>query len=247
MAQAAVDRALAIDDQLAEAHGILGQLKLVRDLDWKGAETEFRIALRLSPGSSDAYDHLGWLCSSQRRFDEALELFRIARDLDPMVHKTDYANELLRAGRNKEALVETERIVAAYPDYGRSYGVHGWACILNGKAKEGIATIERGVALIPDALTFLGQLGAAYGRTGDEARAREVLARLETMSQEGYVPEITFAYVHANLGAADLAIDYLERAFEKRSSNIYSINGSYIFAPIREHPRFQALLRRMNL
>src|SRR5262249_57415889 len=124
------------------------------------------------------------------RFDEALELFRIARDLDPLVHKTDYANELLRAGRVREALAETERIVAAYPEYGRSYGVHGWACILNGKPAEGIATIERGVELIPDSLAFLGQLGAAYGRAGDQAKAREVLARLQTMSAEGYVPEI---------------------------------------------------------
>src|SRR5262249_3388971 len=80
-AQAAVERALALGNGLAEAHGILGQLKLVRDLDWRGAEAEFRTALRLSPGSADAYDHLGWLCSSQRRYDESLELFRIARDL----------------------------------------------------------------------------------------------------------------------------------------------------------------------
>jgi serine/threonine-protein kinase len=246
-AQSAVERALAIDNGLAEAHGILGQLKLVRDLDWRGAEAEFRTALRLSPGSADAYDHLGWLCSSQRRFEESLELFRIARDLDPLMHKTDYENELLRAGRYQEALVESERTLAAYPDYGRSYGVYGWACIFNGEPAKGIATIERGVLLTPDSLTFLGQLGAAYGRAGEPAKARALLERLQAMSTEGYVPEITFAYIYANLGEADPAIDYLERAFEKRSANIYAINGSYIFAPLREHPRFQALLRKMNL
>lgn len=246
-AQASIDRALAIDSNNAEAHGIQGQLKLIRDIDWQGAEAEFRTALRLSPGSADAYDHLGWLCSSQRRFDEALELFRIARDLDPLVHKTDYANELLRAGRHKQALAEAEQIVAAYPEYGRAHGVYGWACILNGKPAEGVASIERGVALISDSTSFLGQLGAAYARTGDHARAGELLARLEAISTQEFVPEISFAYVYANLGEPDRAVDYLERAFENRSSNIYGINGSYILAPIHDHPRFQALLRKMNL
>ena len=246
-AQTAVNRALAIDDKLAEAHGILGQLKLIRDIDWKGAEAEFRIALRLSPGAADAYDHLGWLCSSQRRFDEALELFRIARDLDPLVHKTDYANELLRAGRLEQGLAEAELIVAAYPEYGRAHSMYGWAAILNGKRAEGIAAIERAVEINPNAISFLGQLGAAYGRVGDLARAREVLSKLEEMSQQEYVPEIAFAYVHAGLGEADPAIDYLERAFESRSANIYGIHGSYILAPIHDHPRFQALLRKMNL
>ena len=246
-AQAAVDKALAIDSELAEAHGIHGQLKLIRDMDWKGAESEFRTALRLSPGSADGYDHLGWLCSSQRRFDEALELFRIARDLDPLVHKTDYANELLRAGRHKEALAEAEQIVAAYPEYGRAHGLYGWACILNGKPAEGVASMERGVEIMPNSTTFLGQLGAAYARTGDSARARGVLARLEAISATEYVPEISFGYVYANLGEFDRAIDYLERAFENRSSNIYGIKGSYIVAPVYEHPRFQALLRKMNL
>jgi tetratricopeptide (TPR) repeat protein len=107
--------------------------------------------------------------------------------------------------------------------------------------------MERGVEIMPNSTTFLGQLGAAYARTGDSARARGVLARLEAISATEYVPEISFGYVYANLGEFDRAIDYLERAFENRSSNIYGIKGSYIVAPVYEHPRFQALLRKMNL
>jgi tetratricopeptide (TPR) repeat protein len=103
------------------------------------------------------------------------------------------------------------------------------------------------VQLVPDSTSFLGQLGAAYARVGEEARAREILARLQAMSANEYVPEISLGYIHANLGEADRAMDYLERAFEARSSNIYGINGSYILAPIHDHPRFQALLRKMNL
>jgi Tfp pilus assembly protein PilF len=82
-AQAAVDRALALDDRLAETHNIAGLLLFTCDFDRRGAQAELRLALHLSPGSADTYDHLGWLCSSQARFDESLALVQRARELDP--------------------------------------------------------------------------------------------------------------------------------------------------------------------
>ena len=100
-AQQAVDHALALDDGLAEAHDIVGLLRFTRDFDWKGAEAEFRLALRLSPGSADIYQHFGWLCSAQGRFDESLALLRRARELDPLATRSDFANELMRAGQDR--------------------------------------------------------------------------------------------------------------------------------------------------
>ncbi|RPH64752.1 MAG: hypothetical protein EHM89_00950, partial [Acidobacteria bacterium] len=246
-AQTAVERALSLDDGLTDAHGILGQLKLIRDLDWAGAEAEFRTAIRLSPGNADAYDHLGWLCSSQRRFDEALDMFGKACELDPLAHRSDYANELLRAGRLKEALEEAQRVIAAHPDYGRAYGVFAWASILNGNVADGIAALERAVDMTPGTTAFIGQLGSAYARAGEHEKARAILSDLQALSEKEYVAEVHLAYVYAGLGEYDAAMDCLEQAFEHRSASIYGINGSYVFAPMREHPRFQALLRKMNL
>jgi len=56
-----------------------------------------------------------------------------------------------------------------------------------------------------------------------------------------------FAYVYAGLGQRDAAIDCLERAFDERTGGIYGVNGSFLFTGLRSHPRFRALLRRMNL
>ena len=246
-AQTAVERALSLDDGLTDAHGILGQLKLIRDLDWTGAEAEFRIAIRLSPGNADAHDHLGWLCSSMRRFNEALELFQKAHELDPLAHRSDYANELLRAGRVKEGLVEAERVVAAHPEYGRAYGVFAWACILNGRTTEGIAALKRAVEMTPGTMALVGQLGSAYAQAGEHEKARAILSDLLALSGKEYVAEVHIAYVYAGLGEHDAAMDCLEQALEHRSASIYGINGSYLFASMRAHPRFQALLRKMNL
>jgi eukaryotic-like serine/threonine-protein kinase len=246
-AQKAVDSALALDDGLAEAHGIQGLLRFTRDFDWKGAEAEFRLALRLSPGSADTYEHLGWLCSSQGRFDESLALLRRARELDPLSNRTDVANELIRAGRTQEALAEAERAVALDPGYSRSHSVFGWACLALGRTADGLAALERAAALSPDTTLFRAQLGLACGLTGDAARARAILAELEALATTEYVSVYHLALVHVGLGEHDAAIDCLERALEQRSGGIYGVKGSYLFAPVRDHPRFQALLRRMNL
>jgi TolB-like protein len=85
----AVTHALAIDNELGEAHAVLALLKLVHDFDWAGAEAEFRRALELSPGAADTHDHYGWLCAGMERFDEAIALVRRAQELDPLAHRSD--------------------------------------------------------------------------------------------------------------------------------------------------------------
>jgi len=83
--------------------------------------------------------------------------------------------------------------------------------------------------------------------TGDPARARTILAELSAMAERHYVAAYHFAHIYTGLGEDETAIDCLERAFEERSGGIYGVKGSYLFAALRNHPRFQALLRRMNL
>jgi serine/threonine-protein kinase len=98
-----------------------------------------------------------------------------------------------------------------------------------------------------DTTLFRAQLGQAYGLTGDTARARAILAELEALAKTQYVSVYHLALVHVGLGEHEAAIDCLERALEERSGGIYGVKGSYLFAGLRDHPRFKALLRRMNL
>ena len=246
-AQQAVNHALALDDGLAEAHGIAGVLRFTRDFDWKGAEAESRLALRLSPGSADICLQLGWLCSAQGRFDESLALMLRAREIDPLAIRSDYPNELMRAGRTEEALAEAQRALALDASYPRLHTVFGWACLTLGRTAEGLAALARAVELLPESTIFRAQLGQALGMTGQEARARAILSELEALARTQYVAPYYLAHVHTGLGERDAAMDCLERALEDRSGAIYGIKGSYLFSSLRDHPRFQALLRRMNL
>jgi eukaryotic-like serine/threonine-protein kinase len=246
-AMAAVTTALALDPDLGEAHAVLALLKMVHDFDWTGAEAEFKLALELSPGAADIYDHYGWLCGAVERYDEALALVRRAQELDPLTHRADVAVTLLRAGRNEEALQASLRCVEFDPEYGRARSTLGWAYLMNGMPEQGLSELERIVEMAPEHTMYLAQLGQAYGLMGRTEQAREVLRRLEQMARERYVSPYHMAYVYTGLGEQETAIGWLERAHEERAGSVYGIKGSFLFTTLRAHPRFLALLAKMNL
>jgi serine/threonine protein kinase/tetratricopeptide (TPR) repeat protein len=246
-AMEAVNQALALDGELGEAHSVLALLKFTHDFDWAGAEAEFKLALQLNPGAADIHDHYGWLCGAQERWDEALALGKRAQELDPLVHRVDVATTLLRAGRYQEALEAAVRCVEFEPDFPRGRSTLGWAYLKSGMPDQGLAELERAAAIAPDVTMYRAQLGQAYAMTGKTANAREILRQLEELSQERYVSPYHMAYLYTGLGEADRAMDFLERAYEERAGYVHGIKGSFLFTTLHSHPRFQALLRKMNL
>jgi serine/threonine protein kinase/tetratricopeptide (TPR) repeat protein len=246
-AKAAIARALQLDDLLAEAHGISGLIRFVFDFDWTGAESDFRKAIELSPGSAEVHDHYSWMLGSMGRHDEAVSEVQRAHELDPIMVQSDVATALLRAGRVEEALQDARRALRELPGSPRCQSILGWSLIFHGEPAAGIAALEQAAALTPGSTMFLSQLGQACALTGDIPRARAILQQLQERAQHDFVSPYHFAYVHTGLGEYDAAIEWLERAFQQRSGAIYGIKGSFLFKDLRNHPRFQALLGKMNL
>jgi serine/threonine protein kinase/tetratricopeptide (TPR) repeat protein len=246
-AKDAITRALALDNGLGQAHTVLGLLKFTHDFDWHGAEEEFKLALELSPGNADAYDYYGWLCSALERHDEAIALTKRAQELDPLMHRADVATSLLRAGRREEALEAALRCIEFQPEYGRGRSTLGWAYLENGMVEEGLAQLQHAVSLSTGNSLYLAQLGQAYGMFGRPDEAREILRQLEELSRDGYVLPYHLAYVYTGLGEVERAMDCLERAYNERAGSVYGVKGSFLFRTLHAHPRFTALLRKMNL
>jgi len=241
------NKAVALDPELGEAHATVAYLKMAREFDWAGAEAEFKRALELNPSGADAYDLYGRLCSSLARFDDAIPLIARAQELDPLTHRLDMATVLLRAGRYDEAAASARSATELDPSGDRAQATLGWALFLGGSTDDGIAHLRNAVAYSANTTSWLGQLGEALGLAGRTGEARDVLRKLEERSESSFVSPYTFAYVYTGLGQADRAIDLLERAVRERTGAAYGIKGSFLFAPLRTHPRFQALLREMRL
>ncbi len=246
-AKAEVWRAVELDPNLAEAHAIMGHLKYACDYDWIGAEEELKRAIELNPNSGEAYDYYGLMLSSLERYDEALEMQRRAHELDPLAHRMDLVTTYLRAGRYDEALRGVTRVLEVEPYLPLAHLTLGWVQLLTGKTAQGVATLEKGLALSPDNTLYLAQVGQAYGMVGRTDEARAVLRRLEELSSERYVSPYHMAYVHTGLGDRERAMDWLEQAYQERAGGIFGVKGSFLFTSLRGHPRFSALLRKMNL
>lgn len=243
----AAECALRLDPELGEAYCTRGYLKAVADFDWPGAEQEFNHALELRPSGADTYAFYGRLCSALGRYDEAIALQRRAHELDPLAQRVDILTTLLRAGRYDDAVREAEEAVKIDGDYDRVRATLGWAYFLTGRRQEGLVELERAVSVSRANTLWLGQLGQAYAMAGKTEKAREILVELDDHARRAYVSPYHFAYVYTGLGEMDQAMDWLERAVAERTGPAYGIKGSFLLAPLRGHPRFNALLREMRL
>lgn len=246
-AREAAASSLRLDPELGEAHCTMGYLKVVGDFDWPAAEQAYNRAIELSPSSADTCALHGRLCAGLGRFDEAIALQRRAHELDPLAQRVDILTTLLRAGRYDDAVREAEVAVALDGSYDRARATLGWAYFLTGRREEGLAELERAVNVSRDNTIWLGQLGQAYAMAGRADKAREILTELGDHAQRAYVSPYHFAYVYTGLGEMDQAMDWLESAVAERTGPAYGIKGSFLLAPLRGHPRFDALLRGMRL
>ena len=139
------------------------------------------------------------------------------------------------------------RVLEDDPHFALGHATRGWAYLLKGMPDQGIGELQKAVALAPDSTLYLAQLGQAYAQVGRTEEARDVLRQLEKLSSERYVSPYHMAYVHVGLGENERAMDWLERAYEERAGALFGVKGSFLFTSLRSHPRFQALLRKMNL
>ena len=245
-ARDAAAQALKLDPNLGEAHCTAAYLHMF-DFDWTRAEREFKRSLELSPSSADTYDLYGRMCAALGRYDEALAMQLRAQELDPLAHQLDNVTTLLRAGRYDEAALGVVRALEFDPDNDRAHATLAWAHLKRGMIDEGLAELERAVSLSPGNMQWLAQLGQAYGMVGQADKAREVLRQIEDRARRTYVSPYHVAFVYTGLGEHDRALEMLERALDERAGAMYGMRGSFLLEPLRPHPRFKALLARMNL
>jgi tetratricopeptide (TPR) repeat protein len=121
----------------------------------------------------------------------------------------------------------------------------GLAYVQKSIYKEGIAELEKAVAILPGNPLVLSGMGYAYAAAGRRLEAQKVLDQLDELSKQKYVPAGSRAHIYAGLGEKNKAFDWLEKGYEDRS--VYGIKADPAFDPLRSDPRWIDLLRRMNL
>jgi TolB-like protein/tetratricopeptide (TPR) repeat protein len=246
-ASAAVERALAIDPDLAEAHTSLASIRLHNDWNWPEAERELRRALELDPMQTLPRIYRSWLMVlNGDRAGAAIEARR-AQEIEPLspLVNAGAAHTLFLARRYDQAVTECEKSLEVDPSFIFAIHVMGMSRAQQSRLAEAIEIGERTVSMSGRAPFYLGVLGHYYARAGAVGKVRDMLEELAGLAGTRYVPPHCQAYIHAGANDLDRAFEWQARAYDDGASPFY------YFSPLIENlhadPRHKAELRRMGL
>jgi len=249
LAEAMAKKALEIDNTLAEAHAALGDVRRAYYWDDLGAEREFKIALELDPSSYRAHYGYSFALSTMGQHDEAIAQIRRLQELDPLSleARQAVANLLNNARRDSESIEQCEAALEIEPDFLRAW-------ILMARAYEGMGQYQEAAAARLKALILGGaSQEEVTGLSDAAALGAESYWRwwldYETGNLErgeSVVPT-RFAEIYTHLGEKDQALEWLEKAYAERAAGLTFLKTRLRWDPLRDDPRFQDLLRRMNL
>ncbi|HOB54529.1 MAG TPA: protein kinase [Acidobacteriota bacterium] len=245
-AEAAAKKALELDPSSAEAHVALGGIRKYL-WDWPGAEREYRKALELDPGSSTALNGLGLAVALKQNFDQAIAYRREAVRIDPAspVLAGSLAATFRSAHRFEEARSAYEEAIRRFPN--TSQLRLQLASVLNfqGHFTEAAAVYWKASEYYSGGYRLLYEAHAL----ALEGRTREARDRVEIVrkSKNEFISPIEIAFVLMDLKDTREALAELERGISSHDGESVSIIFHPSVDPIRSNPRFQALLRKMNL
>jgi TolB-like protein/Tfp pilus assembly protein PilF len=242
----AIDKALELDNTLAEAHERLALYRCWIEWDWEGAEKEYQEALRLNPNLTDAHWGYGYLLCIIGRNDEGLLYIERAMELDPLNPNSYhfYGLALNYHGCYDDAIAAFRTALEIEPNFGASLGALALALFENGMYDENLAIARK---LYADNVEFMAAFEDGYEKADPMGAAR---AFADLMAEQyGKPGKNVSAYEIANTyrvaGEYDLAIDWYEKCYEIHAISLPAISG--FRDPLRSNPRFQELLRKMNL
>ena len=250
-AKAAALTALELDSTLAEAHIALARVKQLFEWDWSGAETEFRRGIALNPNATYAWLTYANYLMSMGRYEQVVTISRRALERDPLspfaYNHLGWALDHL--GRDDEALEQYRMALALAPELHNLYLRLSEFNMMRGKLDEASRYATKAESLLGGATGppgWLGQVAYTYARVNRRADALRILNAWRTRAPGEYVTPVGPAYIHLGFGDRKRALDYLEQAYEQRDVTLIWLKVRRHLDPLRDDPRFQELMRRMN-
>jgi TolB-like protein/DNA-binding winged helix-turn-helix (wHTH) protein/Flp pilus assembly protein TadD len=249
LAKQAANKALQLDEKSCWAHRALGRIIWRYDWDWKTAESEFHRMLELCPNASGAHWDMGFYFASNGRIAEAEAEAVKVRELDPIRSEPLASEAIVNYHlRNYKVLTEvSRRFTTTYPNdwlphYWQGVGLEG-----SGQTREATTEYQRAVELSQGDSDPTASLAYAYAATGNTTEAEKILHQFLRQSETSFVSPYMIATVYAALGNKNKAFEYLEEAYQIRSTDLpYFLRADLRLDTLRSDPRFQDLMRRMN-
>jgi TolB-like protein/DNA-binding winged helix-turn-helix (wHTH) protein len=238
----AARKAVALDDSLAEAHNTMAAVYYFLHWDWNHAERESSHAVELNPRLAEARHLRGYILSTVRRTDDALQEDRKSMELDPFARPWALGLALYHARQVDAALSEARARSEAQPGDAMLHSLLCEIYLHKGMAPESVREWE----LLLDKQSAQ-ELEQAFRRGGIRAAFEWRLARLKEASAKRYMSPLPFAHTYARLGRKDETIRFLERAYTEHTPWLVHIQNEPDFDFVHSDPRYQSIVARMGL
>jgi eukaryotic-like serine/threonine-protein kinase len=242
-AREAAEQALALDANLAEAHAAMGRIKRNYDWDWAGADASSQHALTLEPGNVVVIRDAAVTAAALGHFAEALVADRRATKLDPLSVQAHFnlGFHAYYAGRLEEAVAAFKKALELNPEYPAAHALLGKIYLAQGRPQDALAEMERD----PDPAWRLYGLALTYHALGRKKEADSALAEYAAKYQT--INAFQIAEVFAFRGGADLAFEWLERAYAQRDGSFSQMKGDPLLKSLENDLRYAAFLKKMRL
>jgi TolB-like protein/DNA-binding winged helix-turn-helix (wHTH) protein/Tfp pilus assembly protein PilF len=248
-ARAAANKAIEIDDSLAEAHTSVGLVIYWYDWDWKAAEMHHQRAIELNPNSADALQFYAHLLSTTGRHSEALTKIKRARELDPLNLRINALEGLflLHAGQTDEAITALQKTLELDSNHRLANMFAARAYIEKGMFTEAINATRKVSKLSAMSSEPIAYGAYALAKSGDVSQARAALDDLLKQSASRYVPPYNIALIYSGLGEQEKALDYLEMGYKQKDVRMVFLKVEQKWNNLHSAPRFIDLIKRMQL
>ena len=247
-ARTALTRSLELDAHFGEAHALLGVFRAILDYDWTGADSAFRRALELSPGSAAVLSRHAWYFLVPRlQLAEAISEAQEAVALDPLSPAAHgyLGLVLVVAGQYRRACAACRTALRLAPGLLWLRWFHATALVYAGEVEEGLRQFREVYEQLRQPLV-IGCMAAVCGLFSDRREAGELLRELEEMAGRVNVPPQAFAMAYLGLGD-DRVFEALDQAITARDPMASHLPSMPLYDGLRHDPRFTALLARMGL
>lgn len=245
----AADKAVALDDSLAEAHSALGAERLLLAYEWQGAKREIERALELNPNLALPYSLQAYYLQTQGRVDDSIAAIKRGLAIEPLstITNIDLASALYFAGRYDEAIAVWSKATEIEPTANGGFVISEQALERQGKYQEAIDESTRIIALVGRTPFALPALGYALASAGRREEALKIADELETMWKLHYFSPTMLALLYAGLGDRNRAFAWLDTAYEQRDAQLIWIGVDPQFKPLHGDPRWTKQIERLKL
>jgi TolB-like protein/tRNA A-37 threonylcarbamoyl transferase component Bud32/Tfp pilus assembly protein PilF len=247
-AKAAAQKALQLDERLAEAHASLAAIRFYH-LEWDGVESEFLRAIALNPGYATAMHWYALSLAALGRKEESFTEIKLAREIDPrsLIINANVGWCYYLAGDNDRAIEEEKATLRLEPGFVVAHGYLGQAYLEKKLYDLAIEEFRKSVSLSPGDPSRQADLGGAYASAGKKEQAQEVLQEFLHAPRGKYISPYDWAMFYASMEKKQETMGWLEKAFAERNARMVNLAVHPHFAFLHRDPAFENLLARMNV